>query len=74
MMTKMTAQNSEVDQNQKRKRTNLEEDHVTHRRAKEALEEKDHPGGIETIGGETIEAETETGQFLNFKSYQNNLV
>ena len=74
MMIKMTALNSEVDQNQKLKKTNSEEDHVTHRRAKEALEEKDHPGGTETIGGETIEAEKEIGQFLNFKFYQNNLV
>ena len=74
MMTKMTAQSSEVDQNQKLKRTNLGEDHVTHRHAKEALEERDHPGGTETIGGETIEAEKEIGQYLNFKSFQNILV
>ena len=74
MMTKMTAQSSEVDQNQKLKRTNLEEDHVTPHHAKEALEEKDHPGGTETIGGETIEAEKEIGQYLNFKSFQNILV
>ena len=73
-MKDLNAFNLEADQNQKLKKTNFEEDHVTHRHAKEALEEKDHPGGTETIGGETIEAEKEIGQFLYFKFYQNNLV